>query len=177
MKKPMQYILLGIMILSAVFTVWLPIYIWPKEVSMEFDGIMFEEGNPSYSETVTIELRGHINKRMFGGRRYLGKIIIDKMDVRDEWATQTVRINLNTKGIGVMYYFDEKGTSSDLVPHAYVSMGNKGSSIVLSLIQDAKAETHMFPGSMMIAGPAADRAEAVDLSNELMKRFLDNPID
>jgi len=176
MKKPMQYILLLVMILSAVFTVWLPIYIWPKEVVTEFDGIMFTEGDSMNYEEVNIQLNGHINKRMFGGERYLGKIIVDKMDVREEWKTQTVRINFNTKGLGVMYYLDESNDDAKLVPHAYVSIGDKGTSIVLSLIKDEDAETHMFADSMMIAGPAADRAGAVDLANDLMRKFLDDPL-
>ena len=80
MKKTMQYVLLAVMILSAVFTVWLPIYIWPKEVVTEFEGVMFVDGDPAITETVSIKLNGHLNKRMFGGERYLGKIVIDEME-------------------------------------------------------------------------------------------------
>ena len=176
MKKPLQWLLLGVMILSAVFTVWLPIYIWPKEVNMEFDGIMYEEGNPSVYETTTIELSGHLNKRMFGGERFLGKIKIEKMDVSEEWKNQTVRVNFNTRGMGVLQYLDDSTGEYNLVPHAYVSIGEKGTSLVLSLIGDGDEETHIFAGSTMFAGPASNRAEAVELSNELMRKFLDNEL-
>lgn len=172
MKKSIQYILLAVMIASAIFTVWFPIYIWPKEVEMRFEGVMFREGDPSYSETVSIELSGHINNRAFGGRKYLGKIIIDKMDVSEEFKTQTVQIKLNAKGLGVLYYLDETNGDYSLVPHAMVSMGNKGTSISLSFLEGNDPDNHMFEGSLMIAGAAMDREGAVDLSNRLMKNFL-----
>ncbi|MBN2851555.1 MAG: hypothetical protein JXQ23_02330, partial [Clostridia bacterium] len=111
-----------------------------------------------------------------GGRTYLGKIIIDKMEVREEWKTQTVKINFDTDGMGVMYYLDKEDSNYSLVPHAYVSMGDMGSSIVLSLIDEGDVNTHMLANSTMIAGPADDRSEAVMLSNELMKKYLDNEI-
>lgn len=177
MKKPVQFLLLLVMIASAVFTVWFPIYIWPKEVVVEFQGVMFTDGDSSEYETVSIELNGHINKKMFGGERYLGKIIIDKMDVRKEWEEQTVRINFDTKGLGVMYYLDESTADYELVPHAIVSIGDKGSSVVLSLIGDATESTHMIQGSTMIAGPADDRSAGVSIANKLMKKYLDNPIN
>ena len=177
MKKPMQYLLLAVMIVSAIFTVWLPIYIWPKEVALEYDAVIFEEGNPAISEPATIQIKGHINNRMFGGRRYLGKIIIEELEVPEEWRTQTVRINFNIKGMGIMYFLEEKEGDYELVPFAYVSMGDKATSTVLSLIKDRDADTHMFAGSTMVAGPASDRAAAVRVSNELMNKFLDNPIE
>ena len=177
MKKPIQYLVIAMMILSGVFAIWLPLHIWPKEVVIDYDGIMYEEGNPSDYESVTISINGHINNRLFGGRTYLGKIIIDKMDVREDWKTQTVKINFNTKGMGIMYYLEEKDSDYSLVPHAYISIGDMGTSIVLSLIKDNNAETHMFAGSTLIVGPAVDRAGAVDISNELMEKFLDKPVE
>jgi hypothetical protein len=177
MKKVIQYSVIAIMILSGIFAVWLPLHIWPKEVANDFEGVMFVEGDPQSFETVSISLNGHINNRLFGGRTYLGKIIIDKMDVREEWKTQNVRINFNSKGLGIMYYLDEKDSDYSLVPHAYVSMGDMAGSLAMSLIEEGKAEIHMFKGSTFFAGPAANRDEAIALSNDLMTKFLENPLE
>ena len=177
MKKPIQYIVIALMILSGVFAVWLPLHIWPKEVVIDYDGIMYLEGNPTSYETVSISLNGHINNRLFGGKTYLGKILIDKMEVREDWKTQTVKIDFNKKGMGVMYYLSEDDSKAKLVPHAFVSMGDMGSAIVLSLIKDNDAGTHMFSGSTLIAGPASERNGAVTISNELMEGFLETPLE
>jgi hypothetical protein len=177
MKKPIQYVVIALMLLSGAFAVWLPFYIWPKEVVVDFDGVMYQEGVSSSYDTVAISINGHINNRLFGGRTYLGKIIIDEMEVRDEWKTQTVKINFNSKGLGVMYYLDEEDSNYSLVPHAYISMGDMGSSIVLSLIGEGDVNTHMFAGSTFIAGPATDRAGAVEISNDLMEGFMEKPLE
>lgn len=175
MKSFKKYGLLALMIVVAGLSVFLPIYIWPKEVDMEFDGVMFN-GEVSYSETVHIEITGHINRRLFGGTLFLGKIKLDGSGISDEFQKQTVQIKYNLSDIGVLKYLDESTGKMRLVEKGFAAMPLDVSWLIISLNEGDNVDDHKIEGSMIIAGPAVNRSEAVALANEIFDKLLEEPL-
>jgi hypothetical protein len=139
---------------------------------------MFRAGEADYEESVQVEVTGHMNNRIFGSKKFLGKILIDKMPLRDDFKDQTIQVKFNKKGLGMMVYLDESNgvDNRQLIPEAYIAMSKKGDEIAISFLEGGDTATHMFDQSLMIAGPATDRAQAVDKANELLAEVLDTPL-
>ena len=104
-----KYGILALMIIVSAFSVFFPIYIWPKEVSNDFNGVMFIDGSQSYSESVSISINGHMNRRLLGGTRFTGKIKIEGWDIPSEYQEQNIQIKFTPKKIGVLIYLDDSG--------------------------------------------------------------------
>lgn len=175
MKSFKKYGILALMLVVAGLSVFLPIYIWPKEVDVEFDGIMFNE-ETTYSETVHIEISGHINKRLIGGTLFLGKIKLEGSNISEEYQKQTIQIKLNLSHIGILKYLDESTGSRRLVEKGFVAMPIDVNMIAISLAEGETVDDHEIPGSLIIAGPAASRSEAVSLANEIFFKLLEEPL-
>ncbi len=178
MKKLKKYIVLLIMIAASATAIFLPIHIWPKEVYSEYEAVMFRAGEPGYMETVNVEVEGYMNNRLFGGKKFLGKILIDEMPLRDDFKDQTIQIKFNGKGLGMMVYLDDSNGTGDysFIPEGHIAMNKTGEKIAISFLEGGDTATYVFDGSLMIAGPAATREQAVSVSNMLFDKVLDNPI-
>lgn len=166
------------MIAVSAAAVFLPIHIWPKEIKAEYEAAMFRAGDSDYTETVNVLVEGHMNNRLFGGKKFLGKILIDEMPIKDDFKEQTIQIKFNGKGLGMVVYRDDGNGAGDytLIPEAYITMTSKGDEIAISFFEDGDTNTHMFDGSLMIAGPATNRQQAITVSNKLFEKILDDPI-
>ena len=171
-----KYGILALMIIVSAFSVFFPIYIWPKEVSNDFNGVMFIDGNQSYSESVSIVINGYMNRRLLGGTRFTGKIKVEGWDMPSEYQEQNIQIKFTPKKIGVLIYLDESGEKTRFVEKGYISMPLDITSLVISLTESDDNDIHEIDGSTIIAGPAATRNEALIMANDTFGKVLEEPL-
>ena len=172
-KKMQKYGLIALMIIVAAFSVFLPLYIWPREVWNEFDAVMFTEGKTSEYIEVSIDIDGHMNRRLFGGSRFAGKIKLEGSGLPEEYYTQNISIRLDANGIGILRYLDEGGEEIKLVQKGYVSMPMDVSYILISWGDAEDIGNHDVRGSTVIAGPFEDEASAESFFISKFAKFMD----
>ena len=175
MKVFRKYGIIALMIIISGFSVFLPLYIWPKEVVNEFDAVMISE-ETTYSETVTVKIDGHMNRRLFGGTRFTGKIKLEGSDLSEDFQSQNIQLKFGSDGIGILKYLDESGEKLRLVEKGYISMPMNASYIVVSLIEGEDVEQADIFDGVFIAGPASQREHIIALINEKLIRILDEPL-
>ena len=171
-----KYGIIALMILISAFSVFLPLYIWPKEVANEFDAVIISE-EQVYTDSIAVEISGHMNRRLFGGTRFTGKIKMDYSGLPDEFIEQNIQIKFDLAGIGVLKYLDESGERLQMVEKGFVAMPLDVSYIVISINDGESIKEHKVNGSIIIAGPAKTREQALDIANESFKKILNAPIN
>jgi len=175
MKVFRKYGIIALMIIISGFSVFLPLYIWPKEVFNEFDAMMISE-ETSYSEMVTVKIDGHMNRKLFGGTRFTGKIKLEDSDLSEDYQSQNIQLNFGSDGIGILKYLDESGEKLRLVEKGYVSMPMNASYIVVLLIDGEDVEQADITDGIFIAGPSSQREQILALVNEKFNKILDEPL-
>jgi hypothetical protein len=176
MKGSKKYGIIAIMIIASAFSVFLPIYVWPKDVSNEFDAVMFD-ADSSLEEIVSVNIRGHMNRRLFGGIRYTGKIKIEGSSLPDEYVSQNIQLKFGTDGIALLRYLDESGEKLKLVQKGYVHMPLDIQYIVISITDGENAKEANVNEGYFIAGPATGRQDILGMVNEKLEKILDDPIN
>ncbi|MFO7611051.1 MAG: hypothetical protein R6W99_00990 [Clostridia bacterium] len=177
MGKMNKYAIYAIMLIVSVVALLLPLYVWPKEVASEFEGAMFRDGDSSYHEAVSIEITGHMNKRLFGGRTFLGKISMDKMPVKEDFRNQRIQIKFNSAGVGRLVYLETVDGVRSLKTEGFISMSLKADSIAIIFLEGADAGDFDFGGGLLIAGPASNRSEAVAGANSMFGISIAKPLE
>ena len=175
MKIFRKYGIIALMIIVSGFSVFLPLYIWPKEIVNEFDAVMINE-EASYSEMVSVKIDGHMNRKLFGGTRFTGKIKLEGSDLPEDYQSQNIQIKFGSDGIGVLKYLDESGEKLRLVEKGYISMPMNASYIVVSLIEGEDVEQADISVGVFIAGPSSKREHIIVLVNEKFKKILEQPL-
>ena len=176
MKVFRKYGIIALMIIISGFSVFLPLYIWPKEVFNEFDAVMISE-EAAYMETVSVTVNGHMNRKLFGGTRYTGKIKLIGSGLSEDYQSQNIQIKFGIDGIGLLKYIDESGEKLRLVEKGYVYMPMDASYIVIALIFGEDVEQADVMEGVFIAGPASERLQVLALVNEKFEKILDEPFE
>lgn len=161
------------MILVSAFSVFLPLYIWPKDVGNEIDAVMYTEGDNSVYTEVFVDIDGHFNRRLFGGTKFTGKIRFEGTGFREDYYSQNVSIKFDSDGIGILRYLDESGQTLKLVQKGYICMPMDVSYIVVSWGDIEDINEHDVRGSTIVAGPVQDINSAVSLTGEKFRKLLD----
>lgn len=165
-KKLIFYIVIIILFILGV------IYFYPREISKDFNGIMYRLGDANYLENVKISIQGNISKGLLKGDKFEGDILIG-----DEKLTK-ISMKFDDFDRGNLFYYDENvgeyRTYGDLISN---NMKNEFTIIVLEENEE-KSGSSSWSGKdgLMISAPASSRDEALDISNKLMKEILVNEL-
>lgn len=166
----MKKILLFMAAVIVIAVGWYVIYTYPKHISKSLSGVEFRSGKPNEEITpVTIQVNGTLQRSIRGILTFQGTIKLDgnTQDNPDNNRQLTVHFN-GPGGMGFMSYgYYTNGTP---VAHGYGNIfinGNFGEFVIL----ESKGGWTTTDG-LTIAAPASTRSQAVSISNELMKGFL-----
>ena len=176
MSKLNKYGIIALMIIISGFSIFLPLYIWPKEVFNEFDAVMFID-EAEAMQTVSVRIDGHMNKRLFGGTRFTGKVKLEGSEMPEEYYTQNIRINFGTDGIGVLVYLDESTENMRLVDKGYICMPLDVSYLVAVITKGEDVKEADATDGIFIVGPSHDKTQVLALVNEKLGKVLDEEIN
>lgn len=171
-----KYGIIGLMILVSAFSVFLPLYIWPKEVASEYEAVMFEEGTGT-SQVITVDIDGHFNRRLFGGTKFLGKIKMEGSPLPERYQEQNIQIKFGRDQVGVLIYLEENDGKMRLVQKGYASMPKDLSYAVIVLTGGEKVADANFKDGLFIAGPSSTKEQSISLVNEKFRKLLEEPIE
>lgn len=171
-----KYGIIALMIVVSAFSVFLPLYIWPKEVANEFEAIMFEEETGT-SQVITVDIDGHFNKRLFGGTKFLGEIKMEGSSLPESYQDQNIQIKFDRDQIGVLIYLEEDDGDTRLVQKGYASIPKDLSYVVIVLTEGEKVADVNAEDGIFIAGPSNSKEESIILVNEKFNKLLEEPIE
>ncbi|HWO74322.1 MAG TPA: hypothetical protein VNM69_00220 [Bacillus sp. (in: firmicutes)] len=165
MKKIIIGTLITILLALTVYILW---YTFPTQHIKTFEGVSFQLESEAEAEKVNIHINGVVQRSLNGQRTFEGTIDIEGevLPVPEDQRKVVVRFLEN--GLGSIIYV---GYKEDGKPYTY-SYGTMFINKNLSKLTILKGDWTAANG-LIISAPAGDRTEAVQISNELMREFLD----
>lgn len=149
-------------------------YSIPKEIDQAFEGIVYGVGGKSrqINKEVTIELKGNMYKKIFNQDRFKGTIDINGEVPKD--------IIIDKKQVEVVF-IENSGTLfvGDYSPYGilYINKDFSELSIIVHELVESDSDNASFrwtpKDGLLISGPATNRKEALDISNELIGDLLE----
>ena len=149
MKK--QHLLVFVIILMLLY---LSLYGRTKQYDNELSCIKYQLGNDSYEEKIKIRVVGVFKTSLLGKCKFSGKIFIEDFELNcskfdeNNMAMLTYNDNGYTKTFGQI--FINEGLSE------------------LTILYNGWSDKD----GLMVSSPAKDRKEALEISNQLMEKFL-----
>lgn len=171
-----KYGIIALMILASAFSIFLPIYIWPKEVNTKFEAVMFEQGTET-SQVITVKIDGHFNRRFFGGTKFLGDIEMEGAPLQESYQEQSIQIKFGLDQVGVLIYLEESDGDMRLVEKGYASIPKDLSYAVIVLTDGEEIKEANVEDGVFIAGPSTEKDNILALINEKLDKLLDEPIE
>lgn len=173
MKK---VIMIGIALLGISAAAYLAYWFYPREVNLEAQGIQYRLGHPSAENTrpLRVSIQGKIYRSLNGDRTFTGTVDLEGVDipVPKNQRVMDFKSFQGSKAFHLAYAYNHNGK-----PYIYM-MGmlypNDDFSAAVITLVEYKEDGGSWSGSdgLMVAAPAANREEAVALSNELMRDDL-----
>ncbi|MBN2852144.1 MAG: hypothetical protein JXQ23_05345 [Clostridia bacterium] len=180
MKKPaILYFLLSFIILAGLLTLIFTSF--PKNIDRTFEAVKYRLGaeNADYMEKTSYMIKGKYSHSLFG-HSFKGVIYENGEPIsafnNDDYD---VTINFDETNQGLLYI---TGEYVSLISYGTIYIDQKFNQIAISLFEQAEdsaanEKTWNSADGLMIAGPAATREEALDISNELMKEVIHKPLE
>ena len=159
-------------------------YLSPHNVNKTFVGVLYQLGieNAHNAEQVTIEVHGKIQRHLFRPMSFKGRIRINDelLPPRGSFEDElTINLGKDHYG-GPIHYFNRE----EMRIYSYGSLFfNKNfSQLTIVKYEMRKNGENTSYGwnsenGWMIAAPAADRTEALQISNAFMSRSIPNPLE
>ncbi|QHS23674.1 hypothetical protein GWK91_12245 [Virgibacillus sp. MSP4-1] len=170
-------ILFGAVVVT--ITLW---YIWPKSYHHTFEGIRYQLGseNTEIEESVTVELDGEIQNRLFENRTYRGTIRIAGQKIPPENAGEVeIQFDIKDGGDGVKYtVMKDEGNYPTLYFLGTIFLNDQLDELALTIHdQRESGSSWSSKDGMMITAPAGSRSEALSTANKLMNEILQQPLE
>ncbi|GFN33244.1 hypothetical protein [Paenibacillus xylaniclasticus] len=203
MSKWIMSILLAVVLLFAGWKVYEWIYTYPDEIDITLTGVKYQlgpEGEKAGTEPATVIIKGKAKRTFWtkrstqGERTFEGEVTIVGEQIPVPKDQRKLTIRFADDGWGSMaypYYIYENGRAvKPAIYSSHIIFANKDFSKVTLLLatpeqyklgsDDSSDKTEggtawSVEDGYMISAPAANRTEALALSNELMTKFLSRP--
>jgi hypothetical protein len=167
MKRPLL-IVMGVMLLAAGAIV---VYTFPRHVAVSLTGVKYALGTePNQVVPVAIQIHGTVRKSLTGSQTFQGTVGVLGASVPNPDNDRPVEIRFDANGGGyIVYGYDEHGSP---VTRAYGVLFTNNNFSKLTIGEFRPGTGWAAANGLTISAPADDRAQAVKISSELMKRFL-----
>lgn len=174
---------LSILIISIAFLAFTLISIYPQTTHLHAQGIKYRLGEEHIGEekSIAIDMKGTVYTSLTGNKRFVGTITIEGEEIPVPENQRQLEINLgkDLSGIMLYQYNEDEGISHFLYGTIFVNRSFR--EVTITVMDRYSAEGNQggnWSGDdgLMISVPASDRAEALRISNHLMKDYLDGYI-
>jgi hypothetical protein len=164
-----------LMVLAAiiVYAVW---YTIPKKIELKMEGIKYQLGeeHEDFVIPIRVHMKGKMKRSLMGAVSFKGTIDLEgeEIPVPVEHRELNLSLGKDQPGLVIYSYFDEGMPRL----YSYGSMyTNRDFSKILFAVynkNNSGSGGWSSEDGLMIAVPAKDRTEALDVSNELMEDYL-----
>ncbi|WP_127533127.1 hypothetical protein [Paenibacillus kobensis] len=199
MTKWIGSILLAVILLFSAYKAYEWIYTYPHKIDVTLTGVKYQlgaEGEKAGTEPATVVIKGKVHRNFWnkrstqGERTFEGEVTIVGEQIPVPEDQRKLEIHFTDDGWGAMTYplihHKANGAVSSITFYQSHSIfANKDfSKVTLSLVtpngiadgtQTNGGSSWSAEDGYMISAPAANRDDALALSNELMIKFLNRP--
>lgn len=136
-------------------------YTYPRVFQREYTGIQYRLGDNNFTEEITVMFDGYLIKSFIKGDTFQGKIKVGDQELGKNNFT------LDEFGRGIISKAD----------HSFgdVYFDNREEKLSICILEEDDKEKGLHwrqSDGLIIAAPASNRTEALEVSNELMKDVL-----
>ena len=158
------------MVVAGSALVMLGLYVfrtYPRSVAVTLHGVQYKLGNPKQGVTpVTLTLHGTRERSMFGPETFYGIVDIYGATMPDRTNGKYLTIPFDPHFGGLLVYYSRSNQF-----HDYAAI-YPNRSFTEFAVQEWQHSGWSGANGLVIAAPARTRAQALRLSNKLMKPFL-----
>lgn len=167
MKRLIVILGIAILLITITYAVW---FTFPKQHNKVLEGIHYQLGNNEEIYEVTIHIDGEIRRNLLGTKTFEGILDIEdeELPVPKDERNVTIKFDNDDRGV-IVYAGFRKG-----VPYTH-SYGSIFVNEDLTKITILKGSWDGEEG-YMITAPAKEYFDAKTISNELMRKFLQEPL-
>jgi len=175
-----RVILIGALLLFAAAAVGLVYWFYPQTVDFEARGMKFRLGAEAAVEErpLKVSIQGKIYRNFKGERTFKGTVELEGEDIPVPEDQRTVELKRyrSFNAYALTYPFIENGKPR-IYSQGTLFVNDDFSKIAIALIEHEADQGHWgADDGLMIAAPALNREEAVVLSNEVMREYLDGHV-
>jgi hypothetical protein len=169
-------VLIAALLLFAAAAVGLVYWFYPQTVDFEARGMKFRLGAEAAVEErpLKVSIQGKIYRNFKGERTFKGTVELEGEDIpvpEDQRAVEIKRY-FSWNAYALTYPYFENGMPR-IHSQGTLFVNDDFSKIAIALFEHEGDEGHWgADDGLVIAAPASNRAEAVALSNEVMREFL-----
>lgn len=166
------------LLIAVTFGVILSLKTFPKHYTVNLEGVKYQLGaeNNHFTKPVTIHIDGKLHQSLTGSKTFKGTIDIDGERVPVPEDQRALVINFLDNGAGTIVYGYIENGRPGLYSYGVLYTNSNFSEVTITTFQED--ETGLFnrgwtsENGEMITAPAANRTEALKISNELMEDNL-----
>ncbi|KAA0965752.1 hypothetical protein FQ087_05585 [Sporosarcina sp. ANT_H38] len=166
------------LLIAITFGVILSLKTFPKQFTVNLEGIKYQlgAGNIYFTKPITIHIDGKLQQSLTGSKTFKGSIDIDheKIPVPEDQRGLEIKF-LDNGGGHIVYGYIEDGRPGTYGYGVLYTNSNFSEVTITILQKDETDQTNRgwtSENGQMITAPAANRAEALKISNELMQDYL-----
>ena len=175
---------LSILIISIAFLAFTLISIYPQTTHLHAQGIKYRLGEEHIGEekSIAIDMKGTVYTSLTGNKRFVGTISIEgeEIPVPENQRQLEIRLGKDLSGIMLYPYMEDEKIHHFLYATIFVNRSFREATFTvidyLDLVEGNQGGNWSGDDGLMISVPASDRAEALRISNHLMKDDLDGYI-
>ena len=176
MKKILSISIVSLAVIMLLITV---IYTLPKKYEVTIEAVSYQLGhkNSDIVKPVSIQINGKLSRNLKGYKKFKGTINIEDENIPISEGSKELDIKFQVNGEGYMIYSDIKDGQIKMFSFGSVFISEDCTKISISKFTEDKDLNSSQRGwngedGLMISGPATNRLEALEISNELMKKSL-----
>lgn len=173
MKRNVILIILSLVVLIIA---WIIFYTYPRHVSLSVNGVEYHVGVGTQEVTpVKLVIEGTLKKSLNGTKKFDGTINIIGATIKNADNNRQAEIKFRKDGYGSITYFYLKDEKPMIDQYGIIFESGRFSKITICEFQPGKRRHTKGWGAAngwVMSAPAKTRAEAVQLSNRLMKQYL-----
>ena len=138
-------------------------YIYPRSINITYSAIEYQAGNIQMEKPVKINIDGFYYNKILSKDTFGGSITISGKKLKIE------KLEVNTNG-QLLYGINDKG---DVVSYGTVCANNEMSSLTICILKNGGWSSK---DGLMLSAPSKGRADALNISNNLIGSFILNKL-
>lgn len=172
---------IGIIFLIVSFGVIAVIYTYPKQYALKLEGVLYQLGehNRDAVKPVTVRIDGEVRKKLNGTKTFKGTIDISGENIPVPEIYRELNLSLGKQDGSLIIYSYIENEQPQHFPYGHIFANDDFSKITITKFagEDGGAANGGSKGwngkdGFMISAPARSKDEALSISNELMKVYL-----
>lgn len=179
MRKNNYRKMIGFVVITLVILIiiW---YFYPKQIHKTYEGVSFQLGSENNELTqVDIEIEGVLKRSLTGNLKFKGTI-----DIEDEYIPipidkRELNINFNNNMGTINYHILHQGAPLSF-SYGLIFINNNFEQFTIAKwsidANDSSRGSWRMDNGLLITAPAKNRDEALEISNELMKYYLNGNV-